>query len=87
MLDVRQRTATMTASTNWDAVVSNANVDVRRSVIGHLDLCEADYDPTDRPLVPRAIAIARAHPDQYIRHRVAVQLGESRIFKALPHRQ
>ena len=67
--------------------VSNANVDVRRSVIGHLGLCEADYDPTDRPLVPRAIAIARAHPDQYIRHRVAVQLGESRIFKALPHRQ
>jgi hypothetical protein len=67
--------------------VSNPNVDVRRSVIGKLDLRKADYDPTDRPLVPKAIAIARAHPDPYIRHRVAVQLGECRIFRALPHRK
>jgi hypothetical protein len=66
--------------------VSNPHVDVRRSLIAHLNLDESAYDPDDRPLVSQAIGIARAHWDPYIRNRLAVQLGESQLFPALPHR-
>jgi hypothetical protein len=65
--------------------VSDADVDVRRSLIARLTLDDTAYDPADRPLVPEAIRIARAHWDPYIRHRLAVQLGESQLLLALPH--
>lgn len=66
--------------------VSNQNIDVRRSVIAALDMDAADYDPSDQPLIPEAIAIARAHGDPYIRHRIAVSLGEETRLQPLPYR-
>ncbi|HYH64925.1 MAG TPA: hypothetical protein VD866_09550 [Urbifossiella sp.] len=58
-----------------ETFVANPNVDVRRSIIPKLHLDPADYPEGLRPLVAEAIAIARGHPDEYIRHRVEVQLG------------
>jgi hypothetical protein len=65
--------------------VSNPDADVRRSLIARLILDEAAYDPADQPLVSQAIRIARAQWDPYIRHRLAVQLGELQLLPALPH--
>lgn len=50
--------------------IGNEDLDVRRCLIPDLRL-----SPAEDPLVARVIAIARAHPDSYIRHRVEVQLG------------
>ncbi len=66
--------------------VTNKDLHVRRSLIAHLNLDEASYEPADRPLVSQAIGIARSHSDPYIRQRLAVQLGESHLFPALPDR-
>jgi hypothetical protein len=38
-------------------------------------------------LVAQAVEIARRSEDEYIRHRVEVQLGDPRPLKALPHRK
>jgi hypothetical protein len=66
--------------------VSNENVDVRRSIIPSLALEEAAYPDALKPLVAQAVEIARNHDDDYIRHRVEVQLGKERLLKPLPHR-
>jgi hypothetical protein len=66
--------------------VANENVDVRRSIIPELNLDETVYPDDLKPLVAQAIEIARNHHDDYIRHRVEVQLGNERVFKALPRR-
>jgi hypothetical protein len=67
--------------------VCNANVDVRRSIIAMLNLTSEDYPEALRPLVAQAVEIAQRSEDEYIRHRVEVQLGDVRPLKALPHRQ
>jgi hypothetical protein len=66
--------------------VSNENVDVRRSIIPSLNLDEADYPNDLKLLIAQAVEIARNHEDEYIRHRVEVQLGNERLLKPLPHR-
>jgi hypothetical protein len=66
--------------------VSNENVDVRRSIIPSLCLDETAYPAEIRPLVPIAIDIARKHHDDYIRHRVEVQLGNEHLLFPLPQR-
>jgi hypothetical protein len=66
--------------------VTNADVNVRRSVIPSLNLDEADYPDDLKPLVAQAVEIARNHADDYIRHRVEVQLGNERLLRPLPHR-
>jgi hypothetical protein len=66
--------------------VTNEDIDVRRSIIPSLNLDPANYPVELRPLVSEAIKIARAHPDDYIRHRVEVQLGECKLLLPLPHR-
>jgi hypothetical protein len=66
--------------------VSNENVDVRRSIIPSLCLDEAAYREVLKPLVSKAIDIARNHQDEYIRHRVEVQLGEEHLLYPRPHR-
>ena len=55
--------------------VTNENLDVRRRIIANLPLRESWYLEEVWPLVTRAIAIARAHPDQYIRQSIETQLG------------
>lgn len=64
--------------------VRNECVRVRQCLIPQLPLEEAAYPAELRPLVAQAIAIARAHPDDYIRHRVEIQLGSGGPLMALP---
>ena len=67
--------------------VANPNVDIRRSLIPSLNLDPGAYAETHRPQVAQAVAIARAHEDDYIRHRVETQLGDARPLAPLPHRK
>ena len=55
--------------------VTNENLDVRRCLIPLLPLRKSAYAPQLHDLVNTAVAIARSHPDEYIRHRVEVQIG------------
>ncbi|GLY76539.1 hypothetical protein [Actinoallomurus iriomotensis] len=54
--------------------VRNEHLDVRRCVLPGLPLWRSAYPPELHDLVDAAVAIARAHPDEYIRHRVEHQV-------------
>ena len=63
--------------------IVNTNLHVRRNIIALLALSSlepSEYLETLKPLIAQAIAIARTHPDEYIRQRV----GELRIGLAPP---
>lgn len=64
--------------------VGNSDLNVRRRIIPMLRLVPEAYPEALRPLVPVAVEVARAHPDEYIRHRVEVQLGAGGPFMAIP---
>ena len=81
--DLRERKRRLLLET----FVSNPSVDVRRSIIPALNLDPAAYPESHRPLVARAIEIARGSDDEYIRHRVEVQLGNVMVLAPLPHRE
>jgi hypothetical protein len=55
--------------------VSNEDLDVRRCVLPGLGLNPAEHPAESRELVAQAVHIARAHPDEYIRHRVEHQVN------------
>ncbi|WP_415645635.1 hypothetical protein [Stackebrandtia soli] len=54
--------------------VSNDDLDVRRCILPGLSLWKSAYPSESHDLVEAAVAIARAHPDEYIRHRVEHQV-------------
>jgi hypothetical protein len=83
LADLRERKRRLLLET----FVSNPSVDVRRSIIPSLDLDPVHYPESYRPLVARAIDIARGSEDEYIRHRVEVQLGNVKLLAPLPHRE
>ncbi|GAA0294361.1 hypothetical protein GCM10010302_36250 [Streptomyces polychromogenes] len=56
--------------------VSNEHLDVRRRLLPGLSLRKSDWPPELHDLVDAAVAIARSHPDEYIRHRVEHQVGD-----------
>lgn len=56
--------------------VSNEHLDVRRCILPGLSLRKSAYSPELHDLVDTAVAIARSHPDEYIRHRVEHQVGD-----------
>ncbi|WP_344162982.1 hypothetical protein [Kribbella yunnanensis] len=65
---------------DWNAAalrefVANEHLDVRRSILPGLPLWKSFYPPELHDLVDAAVAIARSHPDGYIRHRVEHQLN------------
>ncbi len=62
--------------------IDNDDVDVRRAVLRHV-VAAGKREPE---LSSRAIAIARTHPDAYIRQRIASDLGESHLLPCLPSR-
>jgi len=70
-----------------ETFVSNESLDLRRNLIPSLNLDLGAYPDSHKPLVVRAINIARNHPDDYIRHRLQVQLGEAHLLKPLPRRE
>ncbi|WP_063813065.1 hypothetical protein [Herbidospora daliensis] len=54
--------------------VGNEHLDVRRNLVSGLPLNPEAAPPELRPLVEEVVRIARAHPDEYIRHRVEIQV-------------
>lgn len=56
--------------------VSNEHLDVRRCILPGLSLRKSVYPPELHDLVDAAVATARSHPDEYIRHRVEHQVGD-----------
>lgn len=87
LADVRERSRVLLLET----FVANPNIDVRRSTVRLLTFDPGNYPAASRPLVARAIAIARAHPDRFIRQCVAhldpATAGRIRLFSPLPHRK
>ena len=81
--DVREREKILLLET----FVSNANLDARRSILGHLNLDGGAYPDRHKPLVARAIHIARTHADEYIRDRLRCQLGETELIPCLRPRE
>jgi hypothetical protein len=83
LADVRQRERVLLIET----FVSNADLDVRRSVLGHLSFDVDAYPDSHKPLVAKAIQVARTHPDEYIKKRLQFQLGETDLIPALLPRE
>jgi hypothetical protein len=54
--------------------VANEDIDVRRSILPGLPLSTGHYPEELHGLVAEAISIARSHPDEYMRHRVEIQV-------------
>lgn len=67
--------------------VENKDVTVRRQIIPSLSVDESAYPDELKPLVQRAVEIARNHTDEFIRHRVEVQLGNERLLRPIPERR
>lgn len=67
--------------------VASTNVSVQQSIIPDLNLDPSAYPEDLKPLVNKAIEIAKTHSDEYIRHRVEVQLGTENLLKPLPYRK
>ena len=73
----REAVADLTAQWQEHALrefVSNEDLDVRRCILPGLGLNPAKRPAEFRKLVTEAVRIARAHPDEYIRHRVEHQV-------------
>ena len=66
--------------------VANDDINVRRSIIAKMNLDAANYPEELRSLIPLSIDIARNHPDDHIRQRIELKLGNGGVFSALPHR-
>lgn len=56
--------------------VNNEHLDVRRCILPGLPLRKSAHPLELHDLVDAAVAIARSHPDKYIRHRVEHQVGD-----------
>ncbi|CAL9519162.1 hypothetical protein SUDANB176_03815 [Streptomyces sp. enrichment culture] len=56
--------------------VRNGHLDVRRCLLPGLPLRKSAYPPDLHHLVDAAVAVARSHPDAYLRHRVEHQVGD-----------
>ncbi len=67
--------------------VKSKHTEVQQSLIPSLDLNEEHYPESHKFLVAKAIKIAKSHPDEYIRHRLGVQLGTEKYLKPLPYRR
>lgn len=61
------------ASAMLTTFIENQDLDVRRSLIPGLSFDASRYPDAARPLIVIAHAIARNHPDDYIRHRVELK--------------
>jgi hypothetical protein len=66
--------------------VANEDTQVRRCIIPSLDTDSSVYSPDVRMLLTDAISIARNHADDYIRHRIEVQMGNETLLQPLPDR-
>ena len=83
LADIRQRICVQLL----ELFVTTESVDVQRSIIPRLSLDPSAYPESHKSYVPQVVEIARNHTDDYIRHRVEVQLGNEKLLRPLPHRQ
>ena len=67
--------------------IANPDLDLRRSIITYADLDEFTANAPVLDLIQKVVKIARTHPDEYIRHRVEVQLHRSPSAYPLPARK
>lgn len=67
--------------------VCNEDLSVRQRIAPLLNLDTSAYAIEDRQLISEAIEIARRHTDQYIRHRIEIQMGAGDPFMAIPRIQ
>ncbi len=63
------------------------DLDVRRAIIAKLDLKPESWPEDLRPLAAKAVEAARSSGDEYLTHRVEVQLGGGGPYMALPPRE
>ena len=76
--------ATRLNSWMLEEFVRATDIYAQRSLIGKLSFDPKLTDTAIQALIPCAIAKARSHEDEYIRHRIEIQLGESHgPYKAL----
>ena len=66
--------------------VVNNDIWVRRNLISGLNLEPESYPEALHFLIPQAIVIAQNHTDDYIRHRIKIQLGIGGPLNAKPIR-
>ena len=66
-----------------DTFIAADDVDVRRRILPMLRLRESLHTP-EAAKANEVIRIARSHSDDYLRHRVEVQLGNAATFSPLP---
>ncbi|WP_242546740.1 hypothetical protein [Amycolatopsis sp. MtRt-6] len=59
--------------------VANDDLDVRRCVLPGLSLDPAGYPAELKPLVAEAVHLARTHSDDYLRHRVELQVADPEL--------
>ena len=64
--------------------VACADLTVQQRIVPMLSMAPESYSAGVSELLPAAIAKARESDDDYVRHRIAVQLGEEHQFRALP---
>lgn len=62
-------------------LLGNEDLDVRRALVHHIIAVRDDHPA----LAQAALAVVRAHPDAYLRERLAYDLGESRLIPCKPH--
>lgn len=67
--------------------INNHDLDVRRSIITYVDMDPFTANAPMKELIEKVTKLARAHPDEYIRHRIEVQLGRSPSAYSLPARK
>lgn len=65
--------------------VNNEDIVLRQQIISMLSLDPKYYPEELHNLIPQAIQIAREHSDDYIRHRIEIQLGGKGPYKPLPN--
>lgn len=65
--------------------VNNEDLALRQQIIPMLNLDHKYYPEELHNLIPQAIQIAREHSDDYIRHRIEIQLGGKGPYKPPPN--
>ncbi len=67
--------------------INNSDLDLRRSIITYVDMDPLTANAPMKELMEKVVKIARAHPDEYICHRIEVQLGRTPSAYPLPSRK
>ena len=64
--------------------IDNDDLNLRRRILPALSFDARTYPAELVPLLATAMAIARSHPDEYIRHRSGIQMGQGGPLMPLP---